>query len=200
MHTDNGIVSPIRATVETVQAAAAALADAGMAVTTARPAGIEQTFDLFLGLFAADGGAGIHMLLQLYGTTELSPSLQSVLELVGTHPMSTAQFGGLMVQWDMFRSTMLSFMETYDVILCPMCAFPAPPHGYSYSVEGLRSYSYTQTYNLTGWPGAVVRGGTSPEGLPIGVQIVARPWREDVALAVAQYLENTFGGWKAPSL
>jgi len=200
MHTDNGIVSPIRATVETVQAAAAALADAGMAVTTARPAGIEQTFDLFLGLFAADGGAGIHMLLQLYGTTELSPSLQSVLELVGTHPMSTAQFGGLMVQWDMFRSTMLSFMETYDVILCPTCAFPAPPHGYSYSVEGLRSYSYTQTYNLTGWPGAVVRGGTSPEGLPIGVQIVARPWREDVALAVAQYLENTFGGWKAPSL
>jgi len=100
----------------------------------------------------------------------------------------------------MFRSTMLSFMEAYDVILCPACAFPAPPHGYSYSVEGLRGYSYTQTYNLTGWPGAVVRGGTSPEGLPIGVHIVARPWREDVALAVAQYLETTFGGWEAPSL
>jgi amidase len=200
MHTDNGIVSPTRETVETVQAAAAALADAGMAVTAARPAGIEQTFDLFFGLLAADGGAGIHMLLQRYGTTAPSPSVQSLLELVGANPMSAAQFGGLMVQWDMFRSTMLSFMEGYDVILCPACAFPAPPHGYSYSVEGLRGYSYTQTYNLTGWPGAVVRAGTSPEGLPIGVQMVARPWREDVALAVAQHLESTFGGWKAPSV
>ena len=39
-------------------------------------------------------------------------------------------------------------------------------------------------YYLTGWPAVVVRGGTSPEGLPIGVQVVARPWREQVALAV----------------
>jgi amidase len=55
-------------------------------------------------------------------------------------------------------------------------------------------------YNLTGWPGVVVRGGTSPEGLPIGVQLVARPWREDVALAVAQYLEEALGGWQRPPL
>jgi amidase len=41
-----------------------------------------------------------------------------------------------------------------------------------------------------------VRAGVSPEGLPIGVQVVARPWREDVALAVAQIIETTLGGWK----
>jgi amidase len=46
----------------------------------------------------------------------------------------------------------------------------------------------------------VVRGGTSPEGLPIGVQLVARPWREDVALAVAQSLEGALGGWQRPPL
>jgi len=56
------------------------------------------------------------------------------------------------------------------------------------------------SYNLTGWPDAVVRGGTSPEGLPIGVQIVTRPWREDVALAVAQHLEGELGGWQRPPL
>jgi amidase len=56
------------------------------------------------------------------------------------------------------------------------------------------------TYNLTGWPGAVVRAGTSPEGLPIGVQVVARPWREDVALAVAQFLEGALGGFQPPGL
>jgi amidase len=41
---------------------------------------------------------------------------------------------------------------------------------------------------------------TSPEGLPIGVQIVARPWREDVALAVASFVEEAFGGWRPPRL
>jgi len=56
------------------------------------------------------------------------------------------------------------------------------------------------TYNVTGWPSVVVRGGTSPEGLPIGVQVVARPWREDVALAVAQHIESVSGGWQCPPL
>ena len=54
------------------------------------------------------------------------------------------------------------------------------------------------SYNLTGWPAAVVRGGTSPEGLPIGVQIVARPWREDIALAVARHIETKLGGFSIP--
>jgi amidase len=45
------------------------------------------------------------------------------------------------------------------------------------------------THNLTGWPAAVVRCGTSKEGLPIGVQIAANPWREDITLAIARVLE-----------
>ncbi len=53
-------------------------------------------------------------------------------------------------------------------------------------------------YNLTGWPAAVVRAGTSPEGLPVGVQIAAKPWRDDVALAVAAVIEKGFGGWQPP--
>ena len=60
--------------------------------------------------------------------------------------------------------------------------------------------SYTGLYNSTGWPAGVVRGGTSPEGLPIGIQVVGRPWREDVVLAVCARLEEKTGGWKPPSL
>jgi len=44
----------------------------------------------------------------------------------------------------------------------------------------------------------VVRCGVSADGLPIAVQVVARPWREDVALAVALHLEEAFGGWACP--
>ena len=74
---------------------------------------------------------------------------------------------------------MLGFFKDYDVILCPACAFPA--------------FSYTFTYNMTGWPGAVVRAGISAEGLPIGVQLVAHPGREDVALAVAKFVPPSWG-------
>ncbi len=56
------------------------------------------------------------------------------------------------------------------------------------------------TYSLTGWSVVVVRGGTSPEGLPIGVQVVVRLWREDVALAVVQHIETVLGGWQRPAL
>jgi amidase len=85
-------------------------------------------------------------------------------------------------------------------ILCPVCAFPAIPHGTSDDSDKIDGFSYTKAYNLTGWPGAVVRCGTTATGLPIGVQIITRPWREDVALAIADYLEGVFGGWQAPTL
>jgi len=45
-------------------------------------------------------------------------------------------------------------------------------------------------HNITGWPAAVVRCGTSADGLPIGVQVVARPWQDATALAVAGHLER----------
>jgi len=60
--------------------------------------------------------------------------------------------------------------------------------------------TYSDVHNLTGWPAVVVRGGTSPEGLPIGVQLIAKPWREDVALAGARVVEAASGGWQAPDL
>lgn len=56
------------------------------------------------------------------------------------------------------------------------------------------------TSNLTGFPAAVVRAGATQKGLPIGVQIMARPWREDVALALAKVLEDALGGWQRPHL
>jgi amidase len=51
---------------------------------------------------------------------------------------------------------------------------------------------------MAGWPCAVVRCGTSAEGLPIGVQVVAPAWRDDLALALAARLEAALGGWRPP--
>ncbi len=58
---------------------------------------------------------------------------------------------------------------------------PAPPHNQWDETE----FIFTLPYSLTGQPAAVAPFGRSPEGLPIGVQIAARRWRDDQALAVA---------------
>jgi amidase len=109
-------------------------------------------------------------------------------ELTGTEVQD------LMLDWDGFRTGMLGFVERYDLIVCPVADEPALPHG----TEG--SSGYCAPYSLTGYPCAVVRAGTSPEGLPIGVQVVAKPWREDVAVAAAGRIEVALGGWRPPPL
>lgn len=197
-HTDNGIAAPTPEISAAVEAAAQALDRAGLAVVKARPSGIEQAAQLWSGLMSADGGAGIRALLHMYGTTEPHSLTQDLIDHARANQMTLAQFGGVLAQIDLFRSRMLSFMETCDVILCPVSACPAMPHGST--SRQTPNFSYTFVYNLTGWPGAVVRVGTTAEGLPIGVQIVARPWREDVALKVAQFLEKEFGGWIRPPI
>ncbi|MBA2761904.1 MAG: hypothetical protein H0U39_08095 [Segetibacter sp.] len=95
---------------------------------------------------------------------------------------------------DDYRSSMLSFWKNYDVLICPVSPGPAPLHNVEY--QGGKYFSYITAFNVTGWPSVVVRGGTSTEGLPIGVQIVAPPWREDICLVVAKFLEKELGPWK----
>ena len=73
-----------------------------------------------------------------------------------------------------------------DAIVCPVSPGPAVRH----DTFDRATAAYTQVFNLTGWPSTVVRAGTSPEGLPIGVQVVAPPWREDVSLALAGEIER----------
>ena len=60
-------------------------------------------------------------------------------------------------------------------------------------------FDYTLPSSLVGLPAAVVRAGASAAGLPIGVQIIAKPWREDVALALAAVVERELGGYQAPA-
>jgi fatty acid amide hydrolase len=101
----------------------------------------------------------------------------------------------------------------FDIILCPACALPALTHGSSRDL-GVAG-GYTALYNLLGYPTGIVpltrvhaeeEVGRAPSrdivelaalkvergsaGLPVGVQVVARPWREHVALAAMQAIEE----------
>ncbi len=197
-HTDNGIEASSEEIAETVRKAAAVLAQAGVHVEEARPGVMDQTYEIYLGLFTADGGAGLESLLHIAGTTRVHPLLQRALDLQRAGGKSMAQFSALVDQWDAYRREMLAFMAGYDALLCPVCSFAGMVHGSTY--DRLPCFSYTMTANLTGWPAAVVRAGSTFSGVPIGVQIIAPPWREDMALAIAQVLQDALGGWQTPPL
>ena len=100
--------------------------------------------------------------------------------------------------WDRFRTELLSFMQSYDLILTPVAADAAPLYRAKIPIDD--QYSFTVPYSLGGNPAVVVRAGTSPEGLPIGVQVVARNWRDYAALAAAACIEKQLGGWQPASL
>jgi amidase len=110
--------------------------------------------------------------------------------------MPSAELYSLMRCWDAYRREMMVFFSSFDALICPVFDTPAPVHG-RIELEG-EGVGYTTPYSLTECPSAVVRCGTSPEGLPIGVQVVAAPWRDDVVLTIAAHLEEALGGWAPP--
>ena len=107
------------------------------------------------------------------------------------------------VQRDVVRMQIFRQMREFPILLCPVSAIPAFRHGErTWTIDGqsvnyLDAWSYTEWFNLLGMPGVVVPAGQSEEGLPIGVQIVAKPWEEELALEVAAAIESP---WRRPPI
>ena len=172
-----------------------ALRSTGMKLEERTPPSMEHVFELHEGLVLADGGAWIKMLLESTGTSWD----QSTLGWAERAPaLDPAELVRLIDRWDRFRSSMLEFMDSYDLIVSPVA--PSPALLPDEMEANFPSFYYTMAHNLTGWPAIVVPVAQSDGGLPIGAQIASRPWREDVALAVGEYLETALGGWRPPNL
>jgi amidase len=195
--TDNGVVSPVAPIVATVHEAAAALRTAGAQVSEARPDGLAQAAESAFTMMSADGGATLLRVLDQWGTDAAHSELRTSLEQMKAIP--AGEFTALLERIDRARAAMLPFLDRFDLIVCPVNVELAVPH------ETMRDrlyagLSYTVVYNVAGWPAGVVRAGTSPEGLPIGVQVIAAPWREDLVIAALTHLESASGGWKPARL
>ena len=193
--TDNGILGADADTSAAVRGAARDLHARGFEVEEFRPAGIEQSYELEMKFLGADGGDGLRAFAAGIGSDRTHPLLEVWLAKLEKYRTDLAGFAGYWAELDRFRSEMYRVLRRFDVILSPVAAQPAVPHGTSIDDSVFPGFSYTMTHNLTGWPAAVVRCGTSAEGLPIGVQIAAAPWREDLALSVASLVEESAVGW-----
>lgn len=125
----------------------------------------------------------------------LAEAHQITLGYWGTKHMSHER---LYARWDAFRRTLLEFMARFDLIVSPVAPDVAPL--YRDKTWPRNQFTYTIPYSLTGNPCVVVRAGGSAEGLPIGVQVVARNWRDDIAMRAARAIEHALGGWRPASV
>jgi amidase len=198
LYTHDGVSSPTPETVAAVEGAGLALEKAGASVDNERFPGAEDAVEIFTGILGGDGGAGLRRVLETVGTTEPSPLIAGMLAVISSNEQPASQYADTLARWDRFRLGAMTFLDRFDVVLSPVAAVPALPHGTTFQHIG--EFGFASTHNLTGWPAAVARGGTSPERLPIGVQIACGPWREDRALAVAQVLEAALGPFPPPTI
>jgi len=126
---------------------------------------------------------------------QLTEAWQVTVAYWGWRPMSQQR---LLRRWDAFRGTVLKFMSRFDLVLSPVAPDVAPL--YKAKIVGDHMFSYTVPYSLSGNPCVVVRAGTSPENMPIGVQVVARNFNDLVALRAARAIERALGGWRPASV
>jgi amidase len=196
-YTDNGLAAADEEVAGVVRAAAAALAVEGARVEQTRPVCLDSAYEIEMKLIGPDGGDGLRGYLRDIGSTSVHPLLTGWLDKLEQYRTGIDGFTHYWGEWFRYRAEMAAFLACgYDAILCPAYIHPALPLGTSILDENFIGFSHTMAYNVAGWPAVVVRCGESNTGLPIAVQIAAAPWREDVALAVALWLEQAFGGWK----
>jgi Asp-tRNA(Asn)/Glu-tRNA(Gln) amidotransferase A subunit family amidase len=189
-----------------LRTAAEALRTAGFHVEHFQPTGLEEARELWWKYFVVAGGM---LLRPMFKSREsyLSPILKEFLEWSAAQPVLTGS--SLLDAWmrrDALRAQFFAQMQHYPILLCPVASIPAFRHGErTWQIEGktvqyLDAWSYAEFFNLLGNPAAVVPVSHSAEGLPIGVQIVGRPWEEEKVLAVAHALERECGAWAIPPL
>jgi amidase len=196
-YTDNGTLAADADTKRVVKKAVESLERGGLRVREDRPAPVVGAVELAFSLILADGGAGIERRLERAGTRTPHPWVAQSIDL--TKAVSSIELTAREEAWSTYRRDMLAFLESCELIVCPVWPNPAPLH--SKPGEALSpGVFYTLPYNLTGWPAAVVRCGASSDGLPIGVQIVGHPFREDVVLKAARLLEAALGGYQPPKI
>jgi amidase len=202
---DDGLVPVTGETRAAVQAAAAVLRAAGFRVEPFRPRTLEPLRKLWRRFFVQCGVMFCEA--QISGKEDLlSPIFRDFLAMAAKVPAFSAS--ELLDSWahlDILRAEMLAEMRTHPVLLCPVASVPAFRHGERIweiegrAVEYLDAWRFAQWFNVLSAPAAVVPVGRSPEGLPIGVQIVARPFEDETVLAVAGIVDKAFG-FRAPPL
>jgi amidase len=188
-----------------VERAAKLLSEQGFKVETKRLTGLERAIQLWwyffgpvIGHLIRDGAVGLE--------ESLSPMLRQYVALATAEiPMEFESFLTACGERDSLRAAILRQMEEVTILLSPVSSGPAFRHGEGNWRSGAKenyrdTMRFSQWLNLAGFPGVAVPVGISSEGLPIGVQVIGRPYEEELVLAVAEAIERARGPWQAPNI
>jgi Asp-tRNA(Asn)/Glu-tRNA(Gln) amidotransferase A subunit family amidase len=196
---DDGLAPATAETRAAVQNAAQALREAGFRVEPFRPRTLEQLRKLWSTFFVQCGAMFYEPAIR--GKREqLSPIFREFLGFAeSAGPLTATELLNAWAELDVLRAKTLEEMREYPVLLCPAASVPAFRHGERVwtidgkHVEYLDAWRYTQWFNALAAPAAIMPVGESQEGLPIGVQIAARPFEDEIALSVASVVDAAFG-------
>ena len=178
----------------TVQAAAEALKSAGAIVESVRIPVLEQIdpTDVFWKLQMMEAKPEFETVTAGH-EADIFKYARRVLDRPDT---SIGDFVRAEQQSETLRDGFAQYFQLYDALLCPVTPVPAPEHGATEFVIGeekvpaLNLLKATVPFNVTGLPALSMRFGTSHDGLPIAVQVVA-PWLgESIVLHLASLLEG----------
>jgi len=195
-YVDDGVSPVTEETQQAVEAAAAALAGAGLVIEETRPPGIERGHDLWLKLFSR---ASVVQLRNVYAGQEEKAGefVRWRLATADNNPPSTLDdYISSWLERDRLRATLVQWMEETSLIVAPVGATPAFPHDAHKVTVGdrtlntFRAFSYSQTFNVFDLPAVTIPVSRTRAGLPIGVQIVGRPFEEETVLAAATIIEE----------
>jgi Asp-tRNA(Asn)/Glu-tRNA(Gln) amidotransferase A subunit family amidase len=194
---------PTAETRAAVERAAKSLAERGFTVEPFRLNGLDRGLDLWWFFF----GPVIGNLLQhsIAGHEDhISPMLRDYLSYANSgNPITLNQFTKACADRDLLRAEILRQMWDTPILLSPICATPAFRHGEGNYAPGTGyrdTMRFSQWLNLTGFPGASVPVSHSNEGLPVGVQVIGRPFEDELVLAVAEAIEAARGICEPPPL
>jgi Asp-tRNA(Asn)/Glu-tRNA(Gln) amidotransferase A subunit family amidase len=156
---------------------------------------------LFFAAAGADGGAGMRAAVAAAGGRH-HPQFQALLDGAAASGggASAERYLEIQAQVFAFRAHVRAAIARYDVVLSPVVAGPSPLHGVAPAGIDQDAYlryeafEYAHVNAVAGVPAASVPVGVE-DGLPIGVQIAAPAFREDLVLAAATLLESEFGGF-----
>jgi Asp-tRNA(Asn)/Glu-tRNA(Gln) amidotransferase A subunit family amidase len=197
-----------KATPETdaaVKRAAGFLQSQGMIVEPFRLSGLDCALEIWWFFFGP-------LVAYLFRPTveghldEISPILCEYLAYASPDkPVTMDEIIENCAQRDIVRAEILRQLQNVPILLSPVSAKPAFRHGEgTYRLGADECYRETmrhsQWLNLAGFPGATVPVGSSPQGLPIGVQIIGRPYEDELVLMVAEQIEQARGPWQPPPL
>jgi len=185
-----------------VGAAVKALEEAGLRCFERQPPAVAEGGRLWIELFAESSANDLREFYS--GNEELAgPLVRKILDTAGQRiQRGPEELAKALQERDRLRGELLAMMESSPLIVAPVGATAAFPHNASkVSVDGesvsvFRAFSYAQTFNVFDLPGVVVRAGSTAAGLPIGVQIVGRPFEEHTVLNAAAIIEAALGTQK----